>query len=178
MKILVKHTDFGFQYQTEGSKGFKYFADGVNTIEQVKQYFMNGRHASGGQYNEPEIVFCNQEGKPAKLYTIKTGEKYAGSMFATVDYSKRFLLDSNDFVPDSEKLEFFLNHSSMKQDQEASKIESDSDKVKFYLNNVTEETKFLYKNFLNEKMTPDVLKELCENNAKSYGLPASIEIVE
>jgi hypothetical protein len=173
-KILVRRNNKYnyFEYKSEGGGSFQIFPDWVNSTDKIKQYFVEQKR------DTPDIIFCNQEGQPAKLYNIKLDEKFAGHQFAMVDFEKKFLFEAEFFVPDAEKLNFLQDHSSMKQDQEAIKIENDSEKIKYYLNSVSDETKFLYQNFLAEKMTPDVLKELCENNARTYGLPAEIEIVE
>jgi hypothetical protein len=172
MKVYVRKNKFGFQYQKEGDTSWTYFPDNIEkTAGSMKEYFQRNTR------DPREIVFCNPEGKPAKLYTIKTSEKFGGHKFATVDFEKKFIFEADLFVPDAEKLEFLQDHSSMNQDQEASKLENTQDKIKFYLNNVNEETKVLYKNFLNEKMTPDVLREICTNNAKTYSLPAEVEII-
>lgn len=160
-----------FEYKSEGGGSFQIFPDWVNSTDKIKQYFVEQKR------DTPDIIFCNQEGKPAKLYTIKTGEKFAGSMFATVDFEKKFLFEAELFVPDAEKLSFLQDHVTKDQGQEASKL-TDQERIKYYLSNVTDETKVQYKQFINEKMTPDVLRDLCINNAKTYGLQAEIEFVE
>ena len=170
MKTFIKKTKFGFQYRIEGNTGFNYFPDDVKlTPEGMKAYFQRGGR------NEPEIVFCNQAGQPAKLYTIKPGEKIAGQRIATVDNDKKFIF--NDVTTDVEKLEFLRYYLS--EDAEAEKLESDHDKVTAYLKNADEGIKNSFKNMISDKLTPEVMKQQCEKNAKDcYQLPAEIEIIE
>jgi hypothetical protein len=170
MKVFIKKTEFGFQYQTEGNKGFNYFNNGINTREDMLRFFKQ-------RFDTTELIFVNKEGKPVKYYTIKKGETLLGHPFAMVDYEKQFLIEPDMFVTDAEKLDFLQNHSSMKMDIEAGKLTTDQEKIKYYLNVIPDETKEIYKTFLNEKLSPDVLRELCENNAKTYSLPAEVEFI-
>jgi len=77
-----------------------------------------------------------------------------------------------------DKLDFFRDHSTRVQDIEANKLETDQDRIKFYLNNCADETKVQYKEFIDSALTSDVLKQQCELNAKGFGLPAEVEITE
>lgn len=176
MKVFIKKEKYGFTYKIEGSQGFKYFADGINTKDQMIEYFKQGRHASTkGYFNNPDIIFCNQAGQQSKLYSIKPGEKLAGQRVATVDYEKKFVFD--DITTDADKLEFLRFH--LPEDSEAEKLESDHDKVVSYLNNANEEIKTLFKSMINDKLTPEEMIRQCEQNAKEcYNLPAEIEFIE
>lgn len=168
MKAYIRKNKFGFQFRLEGNTGFNYFPDDVKlTPEGMKAYFQRGGR------NEPELIYVNQAGQPAKLYTIKPGEKLAGQRIATVDNDKKFVFD--DVTSDAEKLEFLRYH--LPEDPEAEKLESDHDKVISYLKNADEEIRSAFKNMINDKLTPEVMKELCVNNAKTYGLPAEVEII-
>ena len=168
MKTFIKKTEFGFQYRIEGNAGFNYFPDDVKlTPEGMKAYFQRGGR------NEPEIVFCNQAGQPAKLYTIKPGEKLAGQRIAIVDYDKKFIFD--DVTSDAEKLEFLRYH--LPEDPEVEKLESDHDKVISYLKNADEEIKNAFKNMIADKLTPEVMKDLCIKNAATYELPGEVEFL-
>jgi hypothetical protein len=173
MKVKVRNSKYGCQYQIENDRGFTYFPNGVTTIPAMKHYFVNGGHMSiKGSFDEPDIVFCNQAGQPAKLYTIRSGEKLLGQRIATVDYDKKFIFV--DITTDADKLDFLRNHSTRVQDQEADRLETDQEKIKFYLNNCTEETKLQFKELIDSALTSDVLKQQCEENAKGYNLPAEV----
>ena len=172
MKVFIKKTQFGFQHRKEGDTAWTYFPNDVNkTSEGMKEYFQRNTR------DPREIIFCNPEGMPAKLYSVKLNETLAGHKFATVDYDKQFLIEPDMFVTDAEKLDFLQNHSSMKMDQEANKLTTDQEKIKYYLSNVDDLTKEQFKAYLNEKLTPDVIKEICVNNAKTYSLPAEVEFI-
>jgi hypothetical protein len=180
-KILVhKNQKYGhFEYKFEGDKGFRIIPSWVDSKEKIIQWYTAGGHTgTHGQYDLPEVVFCNEKGIPAVHYRIKLNEMLAGHKFAMVDYDKQFLIEPDMFVPDAEKLEFLQDHSSVKMDQEASKLTTDQEKIMYYLNVIPDETKEIYKTFLNEKLTPDVIKEICTNNARTYSLPAEVEFIE
>ena len=177
MKVFVKKEKFGFTYKIEGNQGFRYFTGDINTRVQMIEYFEQGRHSSTkGKYNTPDIVFCNQQGTPAVHYKIVEGKTFVGQKYAIVDHDeqKKFLFESNEVVSNEDNLEFLRGHSTRQQDQEADKLETDLERIKYYLKNVAEETKVDYKQFLDEKMTADVLKDLCIKNAATYELPAEI----
>ena len=182
MKILIrKNRKYGhFEYKSEGDQGFKIIPSWVDSKLKIIQWYMAGGHADrSGQWDRPQLVFCNEQGTPVVHYTIKSGEKYAGHQFAIVDHDpdKKFLFDSSEVVPVEERLEWLLKQSTYTQDQEANKLESDADKVKLYLSTFTEETKLQYKQFLDERMTPEAIQSLCAENAKTYELPAEVEII-
>lgn len=173
MKAFIKKTQFGFQYRKEGDTMWTYFPDNVKlTPEGMKTYLQRGSR------DEPDLIYANKAGQSCKHYSIKPGERYGGHLFATVDGGEKFLFDTSEFVPDADKLDFLKNHSTRQQDLEADKIENLNERVKYYLSLCADETKAEFKQFIDEKMTPDVLRELCANNAKTYELPAEIEFIE
>jgi len=160
MKVFFRKTDFGFQYQKEGDTAWTYFPNGINTIYDVRTYFQDN-----------DIVFVNQQGVPAKLYIIKPGEKIAGQRIATVDHGRKFVFD--DITTDAEKLEFLRYH--IPEDNEVEALEIDKDKVTAYLKKADEELKKALKNMIADKLTPEVIKELCEKNSRDcYQLPAEV----
>jgi hypothetical protein len=172
MKVLIKQTQYGWQYKCEGDTMFKYFADNVQTREQMLNYFRQGKHTSSGRsFNEPELLFANQQGAPAKLYQIKKGEKMVtGELVARVDLDKMFLFD--DVCTDADKLEFLRHY--LPEDNEAESFESDKDKINSYLQIADAELKTAYKKFINDKLTPEAMRKQCEQNAAGYGLSAEI----
>lgn len=169
-KIFIKQTKYGFSYQPEGDSGYRYFPDKVTSRKNIEQYLR-------GVYDEIELQYVNRAGQPAKIYTIKSGERFAGSMFATVDYDKQFLLNAD--VPETEQLDWLKGFSSYTQDNEADKLESDKEKIKFYLNNLGADVKTQYQQFLDDKLTPEIIRGLCKKNALLYDppLPAEVEFL-
>lgn len=176
MKAFIRKNKFGFQYRIEGNTGFNYFPDDVKlTPEGMKAYFQRGGR------DEPDLVFCNQAGIPAVHYKIVKGKTFAGQKYAIVDHDEKkiFLFDANEICTAEEKITFLKDHSTRQQDLEADKIEDLNERINFYLSNCVEETKKEFKQMIEEKITPKVLKELCEVNAAGYdpSLPAEVEFV-
>jgi hypothetical protein len=163
-KVFIKKSEFGFQYQIEGGRGFNYFHDGIDSREAIIRYFQE-------RHDDTIIVWVNKAGEQAKIYTIKPGEKLAGQRIATVDYDKKFVFD--DITTDLEKLEFLKFH--LPEDPEVERLESEKDKVTGYLQNADEGTKTALKQMIADKLTPEVMRQQCEKNAEGYGLPAEIE---
>lgn len=157
-KVFIKKNEFGFSYQTEGDRGYRYFPDPVNNRQTIENYLRS-------LYNAVDLQFVNQAGQPAKLYTIKSGEKIAGERVATVDFDRKFVF--NDVTSDAEKLEFLRFH--LPEDPEVEGLESDHDKVMSYLQQADEGLKSDYKIMIAEKLTPEVMKIQCEKNALSFG---------
>jgi hypothetical protein len=171
MKVKVKHSKYGLLYCLDNDTKYSYFPNNITSIAEMKRFFVNGGHSdTRGTFNTPDIVFVNQAGQEAKLYTIKPGEKLAGQRIATVDLDKKYIFD--DITTDAEKLEFLRFH--LPEDIETEKLESDKDKVTAYFQSADEGTKTAFKQMISDKLTPEVMKDLCEQNAKTYNLAAEI----
>jgi hypothetical protein len=166
-RISIKVTEYGFTYQPEGDIGFRNFPDFVKSRTNIEDYLRSF-------YDKIELQFVNQTGQPAKLYTIKPGEKIAGERIATVDYEKKFIFE--DITSDSEKLEYL--RSRLPEDAEAEGLESDHDRVISYLQQADEALKADYKQMIADKLTPDVMREQCAKHAKGFNKFAEVMFEE
>jgi hypothetical protein len=172
MKVKVRMSKYGFMYCLEGGRCFTYFPDSVTSIEHMKRYFVNGGHTSArGIFDEPSIQFVNQEGRPAKIFTVKPDKKII------VDFNRQFLYDPSEVVPIEDKLNFFRDHATREQDIEADKLASDSERIKYYLSVSTKETKAEYQKLIDESLTPDSIRTICSENAKSFDPQLEADVI-
>jgi hypothetical protein len=173
MKMKIRKTEFGFQYCRDTDTLFKYFPQNIVTIEQMKHYFVNAGYHSGDEREAPEMMFVDRSGKPTKLYTIERKKRFMGSLFATVDLDKIFPFD-NSIVTESERLAFLKDHATHEAEHEAEQIPDTQARIKYYISKASEETKVEYQKMIDEKLTDDVLRKQCEENAKTWELPAEV----
>jgi hypothetical protein len=164
-KVFVKKNEFGFSYQVEGNKGYYYFPNSVNSRDSLLLYL-------AGKYDDIDLQFVNQAGKPAKVYSFKSGKTSA-----IVDFDPASLIpfDNSDRMTETEKLEFLQSHCTPEINTDAEKIEADNERIKYYLNKVSDDVRMEYKKLLDERMTPEYLKQLCERHASTkFNLPAEV----
>jgi hypothetical protein len=181
MEAKIRKTKFGYQYALRNDSAWHYFPDTVESIDQMKGFFRAGGHSDvNGQFDEPELIFVDQQNKPAKLFTIRRNARSLGQRFAVVDHdtTKKLIFDPVAIIDLDQQLQLLQTNSTREVEREAEAIEDKGKRIQFYLKHASDEAKTEFQKLIDENMTDEVLTDLCKQNALSNGMSAQVEIID
>lgn len=157
---ITKDT-FHFCYREPGSATWNYFPDNVKNQTDMLNFF-----TQNGRLDTPELIFQgNKTGEKGKLYQIcRTGNLIE----AWVDFYKKLTFEPEQFMAVPEQIAFLQQKATTEVTREAEQLETEKDKLRYYLENADPDIKAELQNRINERMTETRIMELCQAHAKEY----------
>lgn len=166
-RFYVTRDKFGFKYKENSIYGWSHTDNSVTDHVSLVNYL-----TQNGRLNKPDIVFTNEKGQPANLYTVV---RHNGSILAVCNGRDKIPLVRQHFLSDDEASEWFKEHEvSETTISEADSKATDQERLNHYQDNAALTTREMFDRLCSQKMSDEGIKAYLEKQAAIDGLSAEV----
>lgn len=139
----------GWRYRQNKFDIWRYFPDSV----QEKKNFYEFLRMGG--YDQPEIVFTDESGKPSDTIELK---REGVSFQAVANGERSFTVNEFEILPADDLMHFFTERMPPETAEELTKVDGTIPKLMFLKKSASQEVLSEYSEMVAEKMTDESIK--------------------
>ena len=165
-RFFVTRDKYGFKYRENPIYGWSHTDNTVTDHASLVNYL-----TQNGRLNKPDIVFTDEKGNHANLYTVT---RHNGSILAVCNGRDKIPLIRQHFLSDDDACSWFKEREVSQSTISEADSKTIQERLKHYQDNATALIKDQYEKLCSEKLSNESIKAYLEKQAEIDNLGAEI----